>query len=1130
LCPGQIPTKEAMEEKIATLIEQIPIGIITYSYSGNVEFVNQNFKKFSFLYQISLPYEHFNVFENDLFPSVSIKDELRETLEGIPFEKEIEYFHPDNGGSISVIVKGTPIYEEDKISGGIIIIDDIKISNKDQGEDKPTEEILKPPSKEINSFFIVTNSEGIIQSTSGKVDAELINISGRIAGKNILEIINPSITRLLVKNYNEVFKKKQKVTFHFNLKTVESENNYDCKLEPHINSEGKVQLVYFYIKNLAKEKPYLTRKTEESEYYKKAALKCKRAIFAVDETGIIKYWDANTENFFNLTTEKAVGKFVGDIFNFISQEKFNSALNDFKKKDSISFSGSYENREKNSLNIDLSFTKDEKEPDTILVLCGLEEEVTPTEEIEISSQGLKDLLKSESEPACKIDSNGTILISNPAFKAKLGYPDIELYRTNFLGLIKQDVESKEKIDINLIRGEKVKESKLELIDFNDDVHSFNVKFLPDKEGDERFRNFYCLFSEIKTEKEKHPELSLYKSLFKASQDGIAVTLDRKILIANDSFAEIFGFEKSTQVYNKNLLDFVSDDDVLKVSKYFKQKENSKNGPDRFEFLAKKKDSSPFYSELSVAVFFRNKRKYLVIVARDVTERKRAQKVIRESEQKYRNITENIDDFLYTFERSGKYLRPLFYTASVEKVTGYSQSEFLSDPRLFLKIIHPDDFTSLKKKLATLWRSDFHSSSELEFRIINRLGNLVWVRNKVNIIRDTKGGIQRIYGLVSDITLRKRAEEELKESAENLKKLNEAKDRFLSIISHDLRTPFSSILGFTDLLLTDETLSEQEKKQYVQYIQDSSKAMLALVNSLLDWTRLQTGRIKFEPEKLNARELVEKSVSATAGTALQKQVEVENLIDASHNIFVDKNLALQIFSNLISNAVKFTSKGDKITILSNPVSESRFMEFSVKDTGKGIKEENLPKLFNIDMKFTSEGTAGEKGSGLGLSLVKEIVEKHGGNVKATSEYGKGSEFKLTLPIASNKILIVDNNKTDRILYSKILKHVTPDYSVDIVSNGKEALEIISSSSPALVITENEMPLMNGYNFILELIRLNIFNRLPVIVLSGNIDRNISQDYAELGVEYIFKKPVNLKDFKDAIEKSIRKGITNNKNIT
>jgi PAS domain S-box-containing protein len=773
----------------------------------------------------------------------------------------------------------------------------------------------------------------------------------------------------------------------------------------------------------------------------------------------------------------------------------------------------------------------EQEPDTILILCGISEAKSVlSEQTEISPGQFKDLMKSETDPLCKIDPNGTILISNPAFKSKLGYPDVELYRTNFLGLIKQDSEAGKIIDINTIKSGKTKELELEMICFNGDVHSFNVKFIPGTESDEQYRNYYCLFSDITTEKDDDLDLFLYKSLFKASQDGIAVTLAEDILIANDSFAEIFGFEKSEKVSGKNLLNFVSEGDVLKVSDYFRQIEYNRNRHSRFEFLAKKKDNTNFYAEFSVAPFNRNGEKYLVIVARDVTERKRAQKAIRESEQKYRSITENIDDFLYTFERSGKYLRPLFYTASVEKVTGYTQSEFLSDPRLFLKIIHPDDFNSLKKKLATLWSSGLHSSSELEFRIINKSGNLVCIRNKVNIVRDNRGGIQKIYGLVSDITLRKRAEEELKESAENLKKLNEAKDRFLSIISHDLRTPFSSILGFTDLLLTDETLSEEEKKQYVHYIQDSSKSMLALVNSLLDWTRLQTGRIKFEPEKLNARKLTEETISSTAGTALQKEVEVENLIDPSFYIFVDKNLAQQVFGNLISNAVKFTRKGDKITISAGPSKGSRFLEFSVKDTGKGIKEENLPKLFNIDTKFTSEGTAGEKGSGLGLSLVKEIVEKHGGAVSARSQYGKGSEFIITLPIASNKILIVDNNKTDRILYSKILKNITPDFFVDIVSNGKEAIDKISSSSPALVITENEMPVMNGYNFILELIRLDLLNKLPVIILSGNINRNISQDYTELGVEYIFRKPVNLKDFKRAVEKSIRRGITNNNNIT
>jgi K+-sensing histidine kinase KdpD len=395
-----------------------------------------------------------------------------------------------------------------------------------------------------------------------------------------------------------------------------------------------------------------------------------------------------------------------------------------------------------------------------------------------------------------------------------------------------------------------------------------------------------------------------------------------------------------------------------------------------------------------------------------------------------------------------------------------------------------------------------------------------VRNKLNFVRDSENKILKMYGLVSDITFNKRAEQELKESAANLKKLNEAKDRFLSIISHDLRTPFSSILGFTDLLLEDDTLSDFEKKQYISYIQDSSKSMLALVNSLLDWTRLQTGRIKFEPEKIDARGLVDSSIRTVSGNAMKKGVKIQNLVESNHYLFVDKSLALQVFNNLLSNAVKFTKRGDSITISAKPSQVLRFMQFSVKDTGKGIKPDNLNKLFNIETKFTSEGTAGEKGSGLGLSLVKEIILKHGGTIDAKSEYEKGSEFVFSLPIASSKILLVEPNKRDRILYSKILMNITPEYAVSIVANGSEALERIISSPPALVITEHQMPIMSGYNLLRELIKNGLKSTTPLIVLTSKIDRTEVQQYVELGIEHIFTKPVNLRSFKGAIEKSLK----------
>jgi len=353
-----------------------------------------------------------------------------------------------------------------------------------------------------------------------------------------------------------------------------------------------------------------------------------------------------------------------------------------------------------------------------------------------------------------------------------------------------------------------------------------------------------------------------------------------------------------------------------------------------------------------------------------------------------------------------------------------------------------------------------------------------------------------------------------------------KDRFISIISHDLRTPFSSILGFTELLSNDETLSKDERSQYISFIKESSNAMLSLVNSLLDWTRLQTGRMKFEPQKIQADTVIEKSINTLSGMSFQKGINVISNVGNDHFVFVDNDLIEQVFNNLLSNAIKFTSKDDKVEVSVKPSGTTRFLEFSIKDTGKGIKQENISKLFSVDTKFTSEGTSGEKGSGLGLSLVKDIIEKHGGKIWVESEYGTGTDFKFTLPTASANILIIDDNKTDRLLYSKILNNITPEYNVEVASNGKEALENIAVSPPALVITEHQMPEMNGYEFVQELIKANLANTLPVLVLSRKVERNVAQDYLELGIEFVFQKPVNLQSFKKSIEKSLRKGISAN----
>ncbi|HUW89654.1 MAG TPA: PAS domain S-box protein, partial [Candidatus Nanopelagicaceae bacterium] len=765
------------------------------------------------------------------------------------------------------------------------------------------------------------------------------------------------------------------------------------------------------------------------------------AVFAIDTNGNLFFWNKASELLFGYTRNEVYGKFLGKIIDVFDQNYLDILKEQLKTLGlwKVILTVFKKNGDKEIVEAKFSVSKENS--NFIVVLCSDVTERTLIEQrLRASEERYKNIIDTTSYLICSMDLNGTITFANEKFISTLGYSNQELLTKNIKEIIDPEYLTSHDIDIKAFDKEKSFPIEIPVIYKFGGKVILEADFIPVYQNN-LMKSINGIFKNVSTERNISRELEVFKSSYQAFQDGIAIQCDRKITLANDAFAEIFGYKNERDILNKDFFDFVAENDIPKISGYFSSIGLDKNYPSRFEFLGKRKNNSLFFAEITIGTFRNDDKAYIVTVVRDVTERKRSQQIIKESEEKYRNITENIDDFLFTYERIDNIIRPIFYTSSVEKVTGYTQSDFLSDSRLFIKIIYPDDFSLLRKKIKNFISSKIQLSSEFEFRIINRHGNIVWIRAKITLVRDSIGKAQKIYGLVSDITLRKKAEEELHKSTENLVKLNETKDRFISIISHDLRTPFSSILGFTDLLLSDSDLNQAEKKQYIEFIQESSKSMLSLVNSLLDWTRLQTGRIRFEPERIEANEVIEKSIKTLSGVAFQKKIQLISNVQDNTFIFVDKDLIFQVFNNLISNAIKFTRENGSIIISYSITSRTRFLQFSVKDNGTGIKPENIDKLFNIDSKFTSEGTSGEKGTGLGLSLVREIIEKHGGTIWVESIEGSGSDFKFTLPIASANILLVDDSKTDRLLYSKILKNITPDYNIEVAANGKEALEII-----------------------------------------------------------------------------------------
>jgi signal transduction histidine kinase len=241
-----------------------------------------------------------------------------------------------------------------------------------------------------------------------------------------------------------------------------------------------------------------------------------------------------------------------------------------------------------------------------------------------------------------------------------------------------------------------------------------------------------------------------------------------------------------------------------------------------------------------------------------------------------------------------------------------------------------------------------------------------------------------------------ANQRLQNTNEQLAVLNSTKDRFFSIIAHDLRNPFHVVSGFAEILMNDyKKLSPEKIEKYHNFIYTSSTNGKNLLETLLQWSRSQTGRIAYNPTKLNIYTLSEEVIDLLQGDTYSKNITIRQLIDPAITVFADENMLKTIFRNLISNAIKFSHEQGTISLKSGIIDQQ--IELTVADTGIGIPAENLHRLFRIDETVTTKGTANETGSGLGLILCKEFIEKHNGKIWIESEVDKGSAFKFTLPL-------------------------------------------------------------------------------------------------------------------------------------
>jgi len=355
---------------------------------------------------------------------------------------------------------------------------------------------------------------------------------------------------------------------------------------------------------------------------------------------------------------------------------------------------------------------------------------------------------------------------------------------------------------------------------------------------------------------------------------------------------------------------------------------------------------------------------------------------------FEDIFENTSVGVYKTTYSGEFV--IANKAFVE-LLGFHSFEELKKTNVVDNYLNPEKRKTFLEKISKL--NKIHGMEE-KWR--KKDGNVIIISKNARVVRDENGEILYFEGTVEDITKKKEAEEKIKSYNKKLKKLNKDKNKFFSIVAHDLRNPFVPLLGFLNML-SDEyyKMTDNERVGHIKKIEEITINTFNLVKELLEWARVQMQTTKIEKHTINITEIIKKNIDLAEPASINKGVDIRLETEYDINAFADYNMIDAVVRNFISNAIKYTHKNGMVTI--SCFSESTNVILKVEDTGIGMSKCNLKKLFDLDKIESAPGTNSETGAGLGLILCNEFAERNNGKIWAESKVGKGSKFYLKLPI-------------------------------------------------------------------------------------------------------------------------------------
>ena len=638
----------------------------------------------------------------------------------------------------------------------------------------------------------------------------------------------------------------------------------------------------------------------------------------------------------------------------------------------------------------------------------------------------------------------------------------------------------------------------------------------------------CLVSMVDITERKQTEVAVkeseekYRNVFTAERDALFL-IDRAthaILDINEAACGLYGYSREEILKLKNSDMSFEPEETRRATTEFK---------DRIDLqYHKKKDGTIFPVNISASRFILKDKEVILAAIRDITSQKHSEDALRESEEKYRTLIENMGEGVGFLNSEEIFV---FANPSAENIFEVGKGELVGQSLNNFLLKENIELIKNETHLRTQGRS---STYELEIFLQDGSKKDILVTATPSLFDNQFIGT---FGIFRDITDRKQAEEEINRKNEQLIQANAEKDKFFSIIAHDLRAPFNGFLGFTNLLVDDlDSLTVEETRKIAGMMRNSATNLFRLLENLLEGSRLQRGITSFKPESFLLMPMISEIMFSVIDTANKKKIKIKYAIPDDLEVLADEYMLESAIRNLATNAVKFTPKGGNVTIAAKTVPNNS-VEISVKDTGIGMSREMIDDLFKSDVNTSRRGTENEPSTGLGLLICKDFIEKHGGRLWVESEEGKGSTFYFSIPYKAEvqtkevktnsvpgeeknvhtkslKILIAEDDEISDSLISDIVEKYS--HEVLHVKTGTEAIKVCQNNPDIdLILMDINLPEMNGYEATRQ---IRQFNKDIIIIAQTAFKLQFDRAKAiEAGCNNYITKPISISELRGLIRK-------------